>query len=318
MPLDPRYIYGIYGVLKCQEALGRSGSTDKDFARTYTRKFIIEVDDPNVGVVAVRAALFFALKIGVGFIYEIGHWDAVANTGDPFYEYDGSVCVGLSFQQDEIDGLQWAAVATFGPFDPRLNGGGPLGQKQLMNWDAEQFEQIVDEDIDGNAIVNSAGDYFDPPVTGDQSRPILTITRNQKFFDPSVAETYADTVNSAPFYGRPPRTMKMAAPVARQLYSPLVYEDGYYWEVTYTFHGNRYTWDKILLDQGMRQKAGGAREQVIVDGAPVSSPVLLSGGTALAPGGEPEFLAFQIYPGVDYATVFGFDGASDDPATGGT
>ncbi len=99
--------------------------------------------------------------------------------------------------------------------------------------------------------------WFDPPVTRDDSRPVLTYKRNEATFDFSTVEIYRDHVNKTTWNGFPERTVKMAAPAVVPMYSAMLVSsdnlDGLYFEVTYTFHINLETWDRRVLDAGYNQ-----------------------------------------------------------------
>jgi len=106
------------------------------------------------------------------------------------------------------------------------------------------------------AVVNSAGEPFDPPITREISRPILRIVRNEWDpgvsggigYDNAIAMAYVDTINSDDFIGALPKQVKMAGITAdRHFESGMLY-----WRVTYELHFRQETWDVQVLDQGMR------------------------------------------------------------------
>lgn len=62
----------------------------------------------------------------------------------------------------------------------------------------EQFQKPAVFDKNGNKIVNSAGDPFDPPLMMDDSRRVISLVRNVAAY-PSWVLSYQDAVNSDTF-----------------------------------------------------------------------------------------------------------------------
>ena len=154
--------------------------------------------------------------------------------------------------------------------------------------------------------MNSAGDWFDPPLVRDDSRPVLTIVRNEADFDPEIADSYRDTVNDDYFFGAAAGRVKCVSITGKQLFSADVLPGGFYWVVTYTFQFNRDGWASPLLDQGFRRLVSGSRRAILVDGQPASAPVLLDGsGGVLTPGDPPVYQTYHLYLEADYS-VFEF------------
>lgn len=204
------------------------------------------------------------------------------------------------------DGTDWSVEVEYGPIRPGESS--PLLEEPEVDWGLAAYQRIADADRDGNPIVNSAGDPYDPPLTRDDSRPLLTIVRNEATYSPLLADAYRDTVNLATFFGAPAGTVKCKSITAKRAWSPLV-AGGFYWVVTYLFEFNRDGWTSRPLDIGYRRLDGANRRQILIDGQPATSPVPLDGaGGVLTPGDPPVFLAFELYPEADYA-AFGFPGA---------
>lgn len=268
----------------------RSFSMNERFERSYTRSFHVQTDNSTVGPVQIRAAL--AVTIG--------------NTYSTGYEEDlGAVLLGMDLQSAADDGCQWELTLRYGVPGRDLYES-PLDEPAQVDWDGEQFQRPRDQDRDGNAIVNSAYDPYDPPVMGDDTRPTLTVSRNQTDFSNTLAANYRDHVNSVEFLGWDPGTVKCSKITGRQQWHPNV--TGHkYWQVTYVFQFDPDGWDSKPMDQGFRKIVAGARRQILIDSIPVTSPVPLNGaGGELAPGGTPVFQSFDIYPEADF-NDFDFD-----------
>jgi hypothetical protein len=119
-----------------------------------------------------------------------------------------------------------------------------------MTWGFSQFTRPVAKDLDGKAIQNSAGEWFDPPPEIDDSRPILTIQRNQALWSPALAIQYQDAINSEPFLGFAKGVVKVAGISATNQI-----ENGQaFWSVTYEFHFRRDGWELKVQDRGQNRK----------------------------------------------------------------
>ena len=135
----------------------------------------------------------------------------------------------------------------------------------------------------------------------DDSRPVLTIVRNEASFNAGLAWLYRDCVNSDAFFDAGPGMVKVSNISATRKWNPLF---GWYWPVSYefTFDANGYA--KYLLNQGFRELDSdtGKLKLVTVNGVPVSEPVLLSKkGQVMPPNSPPYGLKFDIY----YEASFG-------------
>jgi hypothetical protein len=74
----------------------------------------------------------------------------------------------------------------------------PTSEPAAITWTSEQFQKRAVIDKNGHAIVNSAGDPFDPPLMMDDSRRVVTIIKNLAVV-PSWILTYQDAVNISSF-----------------------------------------------------------------------------------------------------------------------
>lgn len=280
---------------------GKDRTIGKDWKRTYTRTWQVITDDPNTGPITVTAAV----PVAIGDRY----------TNDNGTEQDyGSFCISIRTTVVAEDGLQWNVVAEYGAFDPTQWPENPLLKPPDIEWTFKPFEKTVDEDIDGNAVVNTAGDAFDPPLTCEDPRPVLMISRNEATFDPSLAYTYKNAVNTDVFFGAEPSKCKVSQISGRrqwdQYLSSIDQNGGFYWTVTYEFEFTPDTWQKKVLNQGLRKlnESTGQQEQITIGGAPITSPVLLDeSGQPLEPGAEPYILEFRVYPEFAFADAFNLE-----------
>jgi hypothetical protein len=253
----------------------------------------VVTDDPYTGAKSVVNSL----PVAIGQKYSLADGLGATVESDP-----GAFVQGIEVRATEEDGCQWECSATYGAYDATQLPSNPVDWPLRISHSFAKFESVADEDTDGNAILNSAGDYFDPPVTRDDSRPILRIQRNEKEFDPDTAFKYKDAVNKDPFFGADPGTVKCADIQAELSFNNDV---GWFYACTYEFEYNPDGWEKQILDMGLKYlDATDTLVPVMEKGIPATSPVLLDGGGGiLASGDDPVFLKFKVYPEVDFAPL---------------
>jgi hypothetical protein len=284
-------------ILSVAEMLGaRSGGIDAQWRKTYRRAWRIVTDGPFA--IGALGALN-AVPVPLGHRYELKN-----NTG-AIIEYDNFALAlkgDAQIDPDADDDCSWVVTVEYGPYDPTQFPENPLSHPLKISWGGSRFERVVYEDKDGNAVTNSAGDYFDPPVMADDSRPTLRITRNEQTYDPTYANTWKDTVNADIFWGFAVHTVKLALPTGDLEYNPVC---GFYYVVTYEFEVNLKGWRKEILDQGMRQIVAGKKQKILDDqGEDISSPALLDGnGAKLATGGTPAMITVEVYQEANFSAL---------------
>lgn len=274
--------------------------------RTYEVQFVIETDSKNVGPIAVRTAVGMT-----GTWYTNG-----LLTTDPNYEYDhGSFVQSIDVAEDGDSGVQWTATVKYGPYDTSQFGSDPTSWLIKVSFGGDRLDKVVQFDQAGNPIRNSAGDPFDPPVTIDDSRVTMTVTRNELVsynpttgagFNPATPFTFNDTTNSAIWNGFAIGTVKLGIITT----SEPQYDSNahvYYYTVTYPFTFNRAGWIKNLLDCGCNQLDSSSPPRPIPitnNGQPITEPVNLDGsGHRLVSTGTPVTLPTNVYNAVDWSSL---------------
>lgn len=282
------------GVIKCEPIPnGRNASvslSDGKVSRNYSLTFLVEMSNLKDG----GKAAYEAPGINFGDHY-------LTETEEDL----SSFC--RSINANEIAPLCWHVTVEYGRYDPALNAENPLNQVPEVSTDFAQFEEICEFDLDGNPIVNSAGDKFADPVVRDQSRPLFRISRNEASYDPMLAWMYKDTVNKDVFFGSDPGTVKCSHISARRQYDPTV---GIYWTVSYEFHVDPNGWIKRIGDLGINYLDGTSLKPILIQGVPCQIPQALdgSGGVLERPvdSSNAVILEFPVYPETDFS-VFNFD-----------
>jgi hypothetical protein len=259
--------------------------------RTHTRTFRVITDSPLVTATEVLLAA------------------GIPRRGDWLPSDTAAYVKTVTPRQDEDNPLLWEVRVVYDTSVEPDQEENPIARPVEIVWGASQWQRLAEKDIDGNALLNSAGYYFDPPPEADDSRPVLTITRNEAAFNPTLAIDYQDAVNSNNFLGFDPDQVKVASiTAARQ------FENGvYFWRVTYEFNFRREGWTLKILDQGRyRLNRKPIREKnaagVELDGTHVADPVPLDGlGEPLAnpTPATVKYRNFKIYKERDFS-VFNF------------
>lgn len=278
--------------------------------RTYQRVFLVLTSSKWDEVIAVRNAVDPNTKLAIPVV-----GDVYTNNGltDAELANDwGAYAQTIECEEGErvaSGGSYWTVTVNYGPYDPAQNPENPFQRPIEIAWSNSVYQAVVFQDNQGNPILNSAGDAFDPPMEADDDRPMLTITRAEPTYDPILTYNYRSAVNADEFWGFPPGVWKMKDRRGTRTYNPDAQTaSGYYWEVTYEFELNPLGWTRQILDQGLKVAgAGGGSSENATDGAgdPAMSPILLDGkGGKLAAGQPPVFLSFDIFNVLPY-DVFG-------------
>ncbi len=284
----------------------REGSVDRLNKGSHKRVFWVDTDSPYWGSKSVIDYVIGTYDVPILRAYSVG-----TSGTDDWYAADSTSGVAtIRAVCDGVDGRRWKVEVDYAPLDPREQDN-PLDVAPEVEYDFAQFERICDVDADGFQVTNSAGDYFDPPIVRDDSRPVLKVSVNLKTFDPAWADTYRDGVNESPWLDRPERTVKVAAIRGKRASHPSVPGDHLYWQVYMEFHVNPDTWDVDPLDQGLYYRDASDHRLPVLDsnGMPVTAPQLLDGdGAPLEVGGDAQYMHYEVYKKFDFAAVFGFGG----------
>lgn len=162
----------------------------------------------------------------------------------------------------------------------------PTDDPAIIEWDSEQFQKVAVFDRNGRAILNSAGDFFDPPIMMDDSRRLCMIQKNLAVV-PSWILSYKDAINIAGFTVDGLSVAAETAKVQAVRVGSIQSRNGTTFRtVSLTLCIDEDGWDLSPLDQGFRQIGyDGSLENIRNpgDNERPSSPVPLDGaGRVLA------------------------------------
>lgn len=258
-------------------------------AETIPVDWLITCDSRQDGPITIREQ---ARTVGPEPLPTYGQRYAVGSDySDFFYVRD----INLS-RVANSDRLWKASVVYDNTIDGSQSNENPLLRPPIDDWDMEQFQRLVFQDIDGQPIVNSAGTAL--KLYADDSRPILTYTRAEPNY-PYQVLTHQDAINSDQFLIFPPYTAKVCIRASKR------FENGFkYYETKYTFNFRYDTWRQDVLNEGnqFRFKKLGV-DYGITSGPEGWTALLDDEGVPLAPNAEPTFKTFKIYRELPFAPL---------------
>jgi hypothetical protein len=269
-------------------------SEDKDGFTTYTQKWQVFTDARSDGPKTVKAYPDLPKR---GDNYSIPGGESAE-----FAAFTGRT-VDLASEEETLK--KWWVTVTFSDNpgegsdkDPEQPPGDPELEPAVLETYAVKGKQALLYDLDGQMIASSAGEPYDPVQERDDTNYMLRISRNQSSVDPAFYALYRDAINSDPFFGCEPETVKVETPGAIQK----LYAGGRkYYRVTWEFSirsgeveflGNKDNWRLWIVDYGMYALVGDAPNKKLValkdlEGKPLTAPRLLNNGGVVNPVGDP-------------------------------
>lgn len=219
---------------------------------------------------------------------------------------------GYQFRQMEESPKLWLVSVQY---SSKLTGGGdpenpdndvpPLDRPVKITWSAQERQRVVERDVNGVPVLNSANDPFDDPLMADDQRLIATVTCNVLAV-PSWILSYRGSMNSdAIVVDGLPVPEECALFKFGSLSEPLTEQGQTYRRFVYSLHLNEDTWWAVVVDRGWNELSPGAqggKAPMTVDGQIPDAPLLLNGNglrqDAEITTGVP--LLFQIYRSLPY------------------
>ena len=241
--------------------------------------------------------------------YEVGSNTNLPSIGDVHADDNQAYCVSVDPQC--VAGNWWEVTAQWSS-GRRLDATDPAQDEIMISWTSEIYQEAIHEDVNGNAILNSAGDYFiDPLVTRDNSHFIAKIRANVRGV-PAWVLSKQNHVNSGIItIGG----LQIAAGLARM--SRLEISERQrrgnidFWVLSYEIHIHENGWRARPLDAGFRKLEYGEPVQIKdKNGDEVTTPVLLDGEGGVLTDITPETAVYgnyQIYVESDLTVLPGID-----------
>lgn len=286
-----------------------TGAVDPKGVREYTRKFIIQMQYLSDTPPATWGAGFASVPR-----YSSYPTDA------------GAVAVSLDCSPGPEMGFYEVSIKyTSKPFDDGNQSQNPASTDQsvsppdrpwVINFGAVHTTRLLTRDvITGAAIVNSAGQPYDPPPEIPSSNLCITITafKDLNTFDPvSKVLAYQDSVNNAALLMLVSPATTTTFPIrtlrCNEYKFGSHYENGQaYWQLDLTLEYKAIGWNPISLqDAGTHYiKSMSLPPQKICDlqGHEATHPMPLLNGQPLAAGGTVQYRNFSGYYEVNFAAI---------------
>ncbi len=270
-------------VVSIEIVAGRSSKLDENLVRTYSLPLQVKTDDRDDGGQIVQSAVASYLG-GMYSLYSVGNDE---DLGAKLHNIDVKEKERL-----QGSGSVWDVTAEYAT-DKIEKNDNPLNEPARFSLDWAQHESVVEKDIDGNPIANTVGDLFvDPPLTKDDSRPVLTISKNYaaSLFNAlcGIMEEYKDVVSSDTFLGRDAGKWKMANITTGDLQTK---NDIEYYKLTLQMQLNKDGWAPSILNRGHRFLGPfGATH----DFPKKEIRNLNEDGTPLQSGDDPHYIDFDV------------------------
>ncbi len=244
---------------ECIQPNSRSGKITKE-SLSYSVTYNVETDDKSDSPVDIAA----------DFTYSVGD------------SFEGYPVTDIAITESQEDGFSWDVAITYGG----ENTDNPLDEPASYSISYSPTEVPVDFDINGDAILNSAGDPFNEICFSEEFRPVISVTKNFATYPAGLAENADRTVNSAAFLGFAAGTVRFVGISGNSQYNETI---GTYYSVTIEF-AIQPTWKKQILNQGFRELDGGELVMIQLDGKDISQPVPLKADGTKLPGNRSRVL----------------------------
>lgn len=246
---------------------------------SYTRKFEVYVSDNTDHTTTILASGSLPARLAA----------------HPTNAY--ARCVNRKVSQRPEDPLRYLVECEYNSqldIDPADTNENPLSRPAIVSHSFERTTRATREDLDGNAIDNSASVPFDPPLEFETSLWIIKIEYNQASFSASTAATIQDCCNADTWSGFAPGLVKIRGIEASKQYENNVVFWKINWVLAVKWDGWRPT---RVLDQGFHELNVDDEPVLIRDpyGQPLPNPSRLDGaGAKLDPDDPSVFLEFNL------------------------
>jgi len=271
---------------------GRQGDIALEGVRNYTRVFNVRTNSVSDS----GATIFNAT--GVPILWSVHPDDSWAKV------------IKKSARQGE-DANWWQVTVDYStklPIDPDEAAESPLARPPKVRIGTNKFSRIITEDVNGDAIVNSAGQPFEGGYEVSDSRATLSISWNVSAasFNYITLTDLQNKINSDTYLGYSAGKLLVTDVSAD---GPTLENDVLFWacSVSLEIKNDEDGWAVTkVLDQGYMQLGDGGEPELIRDasGQPVTQMKLLDGvGTELPNGGTPVFLEFAMYDAATFGDV---------------
>lgn len=283
-------------VIRCRRASLPTLNLDKRARGTYEAVWHVQTDDPMDGPVTVLTeAQALASSERVPAL-----WSTYA-----FHDEQDIASFLRSFRVEPREDPHnsktlWRVIAHYEPLEPQEQEGDgdtdPLQRPVRYRLEHTSYTRVVEQDNEGNAIVNACEQEFDEPIEDEQSRIILVAEKNfaslQEIINLNL--TYAGKVNNDSYRGAGERMWYCHTIGCSDLQTE---GNVSFYTATFRLELNFETWDRKVLNRGFKHYDDSNKLVQATDtaGIPCNEPILLDeDGTRLADGATGNFITFKV------------------------
>ena len=160
-----------------------------------------------------------------------------------------SVAIVARFEKGDDKGIIWEATVEYGPIPTNVRPGGPLAQPPT--WRLEAIPVLLPAFVDknGDPILNTAGDPFDPPLERPKTNRRLTVTRNEVAPNFAAIQEVENKTNDAPWLlWDTGQVVALPIEIPERLYDQEAQQR--YYPMRYSFDIDLDGWKKEVVNSG--------------------------------------------------------------------
>lgn len=265
-------------------AMPRTASIPLKGAREYMRAWNVWTDDQHTGAAEV--------------VFAAGIPDYLTPYYTPTLSDNYALVVGKQSKQGSYR-KHWVVEVKYSTDLTQLSRtDNPLDAPAEIGWSFASTTVVVEKDRNGNAIVNSAKQPINPPLTRERYALVLNYSANRPTYDPIQALDFMDTVNDSSFYGASAGQCRLTKWNAVRKVGNIDGTVDYYWVHDIEIHFLPNGWAEELQDRGPLELVSGKLKEPPAgetSGLVSAEPRLLDGnGRFLDPGETPVYLSFDV------------------------
>lgn len=279
---------------------GETWSDELSGAREYDKLYRVISDNPAESAATVRSA------------------GGIPALGAAYGADAGAFCRSRSARRIDDSRLVWEVTARFSTIENE-EPADPLSREPKIRWTSQMILKPVIRDLNGDACVNSAGDYFDPPLEQEFPRWIVNIQWNATVV-PTGILSYVGAINSgAIVIDGVAIAAERARVVGIDISEVQVENETAFRSITIGVevrHADDDPFDVEALDQGYRivdPEDPSKRVDILIEDEDgnsnrPSAPVLLDGSGGKLADPDPDnavFITFETVPRADLTTFPG-------------
>lgn len=264
-----------------------TAATIEQSTTTAVRTFVVAYTDPSGTALASLTATDGSITIPI--------W----GSGHP----DNASLICSNIDSSQVSAGIFEVTCDYSTFTNDFGfSDNPISRPADVAWTVWSKEEVIEDTIDDPPKAvneNSAGEVFQNPIVVQRYFPQVTITRNERDYNPATAVGYFETVNSDNVIIQGYSAAAKTALLTNWTGVKAKENGRTFWRVTYTIRFNPKTWTLRILDVGLNERnpVSNLLTPILDEGGePLKTPHNLDGfGGALAFPNDPEFLKREIY-----------------------